>query len=218
MTERMDFADGKYTVINENGKLTALRHGEPWGRDLTGDNLIYWMLMDALKLKAERDALAAKLAELEGQEPVAVVCDTYELRWIGRGPIAQIISKHQIKVGDYLFARPVPAEQHVNARLLTALKACRHKFAQYVAHHISEGDMHKAMANEAVVAMADVAIMAAAAAPRVVRLTDEEVASLLADSDKNSLSVPSFFMVEPHKFARAIETAVFAKNGIEVAE
>ena len=67
MTERMDFADGKYTVINENGKLTALRHGELWGRDLTGDNLIYWMLMDALKLKAERDALAAKLAELEGQ-------------------------------------------------------------------------------------------------------------------------------------------------------
>ena len=68
MTERMDFADGKYTVINENGKLTALRHGEPWGRDLTGDNLIYWMLMDAMKLLEERDALAAKLAELERQD------------------------------------------------------------------------------------------------------------------------------------------------------
>ena len=57
MTEKMDFAGGKYTVINDNGKLTALRHGEPWGRDLVGDNLVYWMLQDALRLKQERDAL-----------------------------------------------------------------------------------------------------------------------------------------------------------------
>lgn len=71
MTERMDFADGKYTVINENGKLTALRHGEPWNRDITGDNLIYWMLVEAVRLKEERDELAAKLKELEGQKPVA---------------------------------------------------------------------------------------------------------------------------------------------------
>ena len=32
-----DFADGKYTVINDNGKLTALLHGEPWARSLVGD-------------------------------------------------------------------------------------------------------------------------------------------------------------------------------------
>ena len=68
MTERMDFADGKYTVINENGKLTALRHGELWGRDLTGDNLIYWMLMDALKLKAERDGTVAAIRVSEGEQ------------------------------------------------------------------------------------------------------------------------------------------------------
>lgn len=71
MSEQMEFADGKYTVINENGKLSALRYGEPWNRSLTGDNLVYWMLVDAIKLKEERDALAAKLAELEGQEPAA---------------------------------------------------------------------------------------------------------------------------------------------------
>jgi len=51
MTERMDFADGKYTVINENGKF------------FISDNLIYWMLMDVMKLLEERDALAAKLVE-----------------------------------------------------------------------------------------------------------------------------------------------------------
>lgn len=57
MTERMTFADGKYTVINDNGSLTALRHGEPWGRDLAGDNLVYWMLVEALELKRQRDKL-----------------------------------------------------------------------------------------------------------------------------------------------------------------
>jgi len=48
--ERYDFCDGKYTVINDNGNLTALRHGEPWQRDLVGDNLVYWMLVEVLRL------------------------------------------------------------------------------------------------------------------------------------------------------------------------
>jgi hypothetical protein len=64
MSEQMDFADGKYTVINDNGNLTALRNGEPWGRDLVGDNLVYWMLVEALRLKAQRDELLATLKEV----------------------------------------------------------------------------------------------------------------------------------------------------------
>lgn len=67
MSESMDFNDGKYTVISDNGRLTALRNGEPWNRDITGDNLIYWMLVEAIRLKEERDASAAKLANVEGQ-------------------------------------------------------------------------------------------------------------------------------------------------------
>lgn len=57
MTQSMNFNDGKYTVINDNGALTALRHGEPWRRDLTGDNLVYWMLVEALELKRQRDLM-----------------------------------------------------------------------------------------------------------------------------------------------------------------
>lgn len=64
MTERMEFADGKYTVINDNGNLTALRHGEPWQRDLTGDNLVYWMLVEALELKRQRDLMLAALNDI----------------------------------------------------------------------------------------------------------------------------------------------------------
>lgn len=64
MIERMDFADGKYTVINDNGNLSALRHGEPWQRDLVGDNLVYLMLVDAIKLQNQRDQLLTAAQEL----------------------------------------------------------------------------------------------------------------------------------------------------------
>lgn len=58
---RHEFADGKYTVINDNGKLTALRHGEPWVRDLVGDNLVYWMLVEVDTLKAVNQELLEAL-------------------------------------------------------------------------------------------------------------------------------------------------------------
>lgn len=36
-----DFADGKYTVMmDDKGGMTALRYGEPWKRDLVGDQLV----------------------------------------------------------------------------------------------------------------------------------------------------------------------------------
>ncbi len=60
---RHEFADGKYTVINDNGKLTALRHGEPWVRDLVGDNLVYWMLVEVDTLKAVNQELLEALKE-----------------------------------------------------------------------------------------------------------------------------------------------------------
>ncbi len=47
--EQITVADGKYTVINDKGKLSALRHGEPWSRDLVGDNLVYWMMVEILR-------------------------------------------------------------------------------------------------------------------------------------------------------------------------
>lgn len=56
-----DFADGKYTVINDNGILIALRYGEPWGRDLVGDNLVYWMLCEVDNLKSELAEAKRKL-------------------------------------------------------------------------------------------------------------------------------------------------------------
>lgn len=50
--ETVDLAGGKYTVINRDGHLSALRYGEPW-RDLVGDNLVYWMMVRIQELEAE---------------------------------------------------------------------------------------------------------------------------------------------------------------------
>jgi hypothetical protein len=50
------------------------------------------------------------VAELEAVgEPVAFVGDVFDeftLCWIGGGPIAPLIEKHGIKIGDKLFTRP----------------------------------------------------------------------------------------------------------------
>ena len=103
--ERMDFGDGKYTVINDNGSLKALRYGEPWKRDLTGDNLIYWMLVEAIRLKEERDHLKAKLEGLEGQEPVAWYADyPWGREYNGLPELSNGV------VGRPLYASSVPAE------------------------------------------------------------------------------------------------------------
>jgi hypothetical protein len=56
-----DFANGKYSVSCVDGKLTALRYGEPWERGLTGDNLVYWMLVEVDEFKSQRDELLAVL-------------------------------------------------------------------------------------------------------------------------------------------------------------
>lgn len=146
MSEQMDFNDGKYTVISDNGRLTALRNGEPWNRDITGDNLIYWMLVEAIRLKEERDASAAKLAELEGQEPVGYRhlhedgweyydaptgsgcsnCVPLYARPLSAMTVEQVLKQLNVMAEETFSkvkpAPEVPAEP-VNARLLAAARA-----------------------------------------------------------------------------------------------
>jgi hypothetical protein len=69
-TTRIDVADGKYSILHENGlNLRALRHGEPWNRDLVGDNLVYAMAARIEELQEQQAAMAAQLEQLRG--PVA---------------------------------------------------------------------------------------------------------------------------------------------------
>lgn len=68
------FDNGKYTAIfYEKGGLTALRYGEPW-RDLTGDNLFYWMLVEVAGLREENRRLkGGPFVALSFEEAVAIL-------------------------------------------------------------------------------------------------------------------------------------------------
>ena len=55
MKDVIELDGGKYVVTHENGKITATRHGEPW-RDLTGDNLFYFMMMKLVDREEEPEA------------------------------------------------------------------------------------------------------------------------------------------------------------------
>jgi hypothetical protein len=61
---RHDFEDGKYTVISNNGVLSALRYGDAWRKDdLIGDNLVLAMLTEVDELKRKNAELQAAIKE-----------------------------------------------------------------------------------------------------------------------------------------------------------
>lgn len=74
---KIELDNGKYTYVFDGGKQYALRHGEPW-RDLTGDNLTYWMGCRIEELEqqlAERDA-APVAPQFETAADLAAWLDT----------------------------------------------------------------------------------------------------------------------------------------------
>jgi len=52
MSDLYSYDDGKYTIINDNGHLTALRYNEPW-QDVTGYKIIHSMFAETVRLAAE---------------------------------------------------------------------------------------------------------------------------------------------------------------------
>ena len=60
-----DYDNGKYTVIfdESTGAMYALRYGEYW-KDLSGDKLIYWMLVDHLRALDRNKRLLSVCEEL----------------------------------------------------------------------------------------------------------------------------------------------------------
>lgn len=59
-------------------------------------------------------------------EAVAQICGTWELRWIGAGPISPIVEKHGLKIGDYLYAAPL--EKGDISAIRVAAEAVLHHF------------------------------------------------------------------------------------------
>lgn len=53
------------------------------------------------------EALHSALEQPQGeQEPVAVIGDVWTLNWVGSDPIATIVKKHGLKIGDKLYTHP----------------------------------------------------------------------------------------------------------------
>lgn len=290
--ERMDFGDGKYTVIYDEGHFKALRYGQPW-RNLNGDHLTYSMLVEAIRLKeerdalaewkrqaewidepfkaealaeygfaaptprefskkilerhrphvaklqAERDALAAKLKEMEGQEPVAT--------WNGYGlneerqMCAQLAD---LEVGTDLFARPVPAEQgHVTVttddtgrcimvsrqdddhRILSVIWEAPEKVAEPVNAQMANAcravlnsgpdAWHPITTDQARNTVAQTLAAAESQQAEPVRLDKSEVEDLAWEANQEALS----FGVSLEPFTRlvwAVEQAVLRKQGYKV--
>lgn len=67
--ERVSVEDGKYILLNDSGKMTALRHGEPWNRDINGDKLIYAMFARIQQL--EQDLKLAQAAPSPSPQDLA---------------------------------------------------------------------------------------------------------------------------------------------------
>lgn len=58
---RVDVAEGKYSVLYDGkGSLSALRYGEPWQRNLVGDNLVYALASELHELRRTFEFLIPK--------------------------------------------------------------------------------------------------------------------------------------------------------------
>jgi len=76
MIESIIVDDGKYQLFNENGRLWAERNGEPWDRDLTGDNLVYAMMVRILDLEAAaQGGVTKEAADKAAQERFAALME-----------------------------------------------------------------------------------------------------------------------------------------------
>ena len=195
---------------------------------------------ECMALRAERDALAAKLKEVDGRiddllatchrlalELECLLLDTKDSAPVSRwwdSAMAALDGWHKAK--DAASARPVPAEP-VNARLLEALK--RLSFCAQTTGGVAGRDDELCSAIEAsakAIAEAEaqqerilqdmhdagreIDRVMSEAAPKAVRLTEADVAAAL-----NLFPQPSSLVL---KITHDIESAVLRKNGIEVAE
>ena len=91
---RLDICDGKYTLIidTDTGRAECLRYGEKW-RGLVGDKMVLALFDELVEAraraeaaKAEADALRARIAEMERQEPARLVTPT-AYRWRRRDSV-----------------------------------------------------------------------------------------------------------------------------------
>lgn len=67
---RVSVDNGKYVVVlHDNGGMYALRHGEPWSRDLVGDKLVYNLAYELDEARKKVEAYETALGHIAGGHP-----------------------------------------------------------------------------------------------------------------------------------------------------
>lgn len=79
MNMALSLDNGKYVITAKENQIKATRHGEPW-RDLTGDNLIFFLLTHIAELQAPKAKTKTYLiGELDSMElPFLVAAGKYD--------------------------------------------------------------------------------------------------------------------------------------------
>lgn len=93
---RVDVADGKYTYLFKNGEASALRYGEPWDRDVTGDKFVYCLASEVESLRQQLATAWAQAHRL-ALELECLLLDTKDSavvsKWWGSG--MEALSEYQ---------------------------------------------------------------------------------------------------------------------------
>lgn len=93
--------------------------------------------MDMAIARAIESSVLAKLGE---QEPVAEVVSNFGIVWAGSEPIAPLIEKRGIKVGDHLYTRPAPVQGAVPEEWQQLVTEMRDKLVVLIAGHADQAD------------------------------------------------------------------------------
>lgn len=106
--------------ISQNHAISAVKLISDQSKAMTEQALKIKELTERMEYWQKRaESAEADIKELDEQEPVAIIGDTYGLFWIGNEAIAPIIERNNLKVGDKLYARPVPAKSVPDGVLVT---------------------------------------------------------------------------------------------------
>lgn len=112
-TSKDAYPKGKRVVCSGNQNNKGRYNAESWsGSDWSDAAFIAAANPAAVTALIDRlEAAEAELARRDSAagEPVAVVGSDFSLFWAGSGPIAPLIERHNIKVGDKLFSAAQPS-------------------------------------------------------------------------------------------------------------
>jgi hypothetical protein len=115
-------------------------------------------------------------------EPVAVIHDVFELRWIGSGPIEPLVRRNNLKVGDKLYGPQVAARlEEIEAMLPELLDAISegwqdiHELIRVAKHNLEPGTLVPMKVTDNGIAQSETVIANLKAAGRKLRMWQEGV-------------------------------------------